>query len=66
MDTFRIVYKQLKKGAGREVESGEKSTRPASLDPPDPFSYTIGNYFEFTDFKTIRRKTFINFYFIVT
>lgn len=31
------------KRAGREVESGENSTRPASLDPPDPCSYTIGH-----------------------
>jgi len=64
--SFESYISSLKKGAGREVESGEKSTRPASLDPPDPFSYTIGNYFEFTDFKTVRRKTFINFYFTVT
>ena len=48
------------------MESGEISARPASLDPPGPFSYTIGNYFEFADNKTGKRITFTKFYFIGT
>ncbi len=54
------------KGAGRAVESGENSTRPASLDPPDPFNYTIGSYFEFGYNKAITEKTFIKVYVIGT
>ena len=38
------------------MESGEITTRPASLDPPDPINYTIDNYFEFADFKTVAKN----------
>jgi hypothetical protein len=51
---------------GREVESGEKSSRPESLDPPDPFIYTIVVLFKFAKNKTIERKTFTKLYVIGT
>lgn len=45
------------------MESGEISTQPASLDPPDPYNYTIGDYFKFAYLKTIKRKTFTKIFY---